>query len=323
MKIALVRNSQDQSKSIPYHVHIELSPFATTEFETEFDIPIRLKWVGGRNQYIAEICGFHMEADSPQSVLNLVNKVTPTLVNFKRMPTYMFIARHTRKVYPVYTKADEVITVTTPGGPVVRHVELAVIRDRATAYLNKARVLGKPGQLEKLHVRGVHQKSLKLIRPIFYLKKRPQDSDENEFWAPVFPSDGNLSIYTYAASAKRETAMDNGQEVFRLRSVVAQALIDDNRLKEDFDLRADRLLPGYWKKVYPLLEILPQKLAYNDVRLDIYRGEEHIIAVEDRHRENRFSFYLGNDLEDVRRRAGIDLARRGIIDDTEAVSTLE
>ncbi len=152
-----------------------------------------------------------------------------------------------------------------------------------------------------------------LIRPIFYLKKRAKSGDDNEFWAPVFSSKDGGSIYAYAASARRQVDIDNGHEILRLRSQVAQALIAAGRLNEDYDLRADRLLPQYWEKVKTQLKALAGKLVFNDTKLDIYQEGKYIIAVEHRPDEDRYSFYIGTDVEDLQTRAAQDLLRRGFI----------
>jgi hypothetical protein len=179
--------------------------------------------------------------------------------------------------------------------------------------------LGAPGKSEKLHVRGVNRETLALIRPIFYLKKRPQGGDDHEFWAPVFLAEDGKSIYTYAASAKREVAVDNGHEVFGLHSLVAQALIGDKRLKDEYDLRADRLLPEYWEKVKPHLEPLSARLVSKDQQFDLYREGVLVAALEYRQAEDRYSFYLGTGLEDLCQRAGRDLVRRGLIRTLEEI----
>mgnify|MGYP001408448406 CR=1 FL=1 len=313
MQIELERNTSDDRKTIPYYVHIELAPLAAPIHGTKFRIPIFLHWIRGQNGYVAELCSYYMEARSPQGILNQVRKVAPSLLNFNRMPTYLFIARHARKVYPVYTKGNEVIAITTPGGPVVRHVELAVVRQRVTAFLNKSKALGQPGQADKLHVRGVHQETLGLIRPIYYLKKRPQSDNDQEFWAPVFPSSSHAAIYAYAVNERREVEIDAGREVFRLRSLVAQALIGDKRLHDDLDLRVDRLLPKYWQKVQAHLERLSRALQFNNICLDLYQTQFGVMALEYRTDEDRYSFYLGLDEHDLCQRAGRDLMRRGYI----------
>ena len=152
MEIVLEKNSADTRKIIPYYVYIELSSVKTS-FETQFHVPIYLKLIRGQNHYAAEICGLQIQENSPQSVLNAVKKVAPTLENLGRMPTYVFIARHSLRVYPVYTSRNENLGLTVRGGPVVRHPELACVRDRVSRYLNEIRVLGKSKKIKKLHFR--------------------------------------------------------------------------------------------------------------------------------------------------------------------------
>lgn len=319
MEVSLEKNNTADHKTVPYHINIKLVPITHNHFATEFQIPIYLKPIKGQNHYTAEMCGLQVQERSPQSVLNMLKKVGPTLVNINRMPTYVFIARHKLKVYPVYTSRKEFLGLTVPGGPVVKHPELACVRDRVTAYLNKVHILGQAGEYEKLHVRGVHQKTLALVRPIFYLKKRPLTSKDTEFWTPVFPSDNSNSIYAYILDKKYEVNADSGNEVFQLHSQVAQALVSDKRLPDGFDLRADRLLPDYWSKLETKLEPLPSKLIYNKNMLNIYRHQNYLVAVEQRPHENRYSLYIGYDSEDLRQRAGQDLARRNIINDSSVV----
>lgn len=310
MKISLEQNSLSNKTTVPYFARIEIATI-TADLDAKFRVPIS-KRVNGKTAYVAEVCGFQVEGGDPEVTVSLIERLLPGLVNFARLPTYVFIARRSHKVYPVYTRGDEVFA-TTPGGPVFKHVELAKVREYLNDYMHASGILGSPGKSDKLHVRGVNRETLALVRPIFYLKKRSQSGDDHEFWAPVFPADDGKSIYTYAASAKREVKVDNGHEVFRLHNLVAQALIADKRLKDEYDLRADRLLPEYWEKVKSHLEPMSTHLVFKDQQFDIYREGVLVAALEYRQAEDRYSFYLGTGLEDLCQRAGQDLVRRGLI----------
>lgn len=314
MRISLETTRDEQT---PYNLRLEIASL-TVDRDKIFNIPVYLEHQNGKKMYDVELCGFRVDAETPEEVVSLVEKLLPGLVAGARFPTYVFIARRSRRLYPVYTVGDEVYA-TTPGGPVFRHVELAKVRDNLTNYLHQIGHLGTPGKSEKLHVRGVRRSNLALTRPIFYLKKRPVIPDENEFWAPVFISNQGNSIYTYAASGRREVDTDQGHEILHLRSQVAQALMADSRLQEDLDLRADRLLPEYWEKVKPTLQTLSTKLTYDSTKFDMYQDGKYLIAVEYRTDEDRYSFYIGYDKEDLRVRAGKDLTRRGIISNPDMV----
>jgi hypothetical protein len=165
--------------------------------------------------------------------------------------------------------------------------------------------------------------TLGLIRPIFYLKKRPSSAGDNEFWAPVFLADDGQSIYTYAASGKREVDLAGGYEALLLRTQVAQALMADKRLNENFDLRPDRLLPDYWDQVRATLKPAPAKLVYGDRSLAVYQNGRGMVAVEHRRNEDRYSLYIGRDIADLRDRTAYDFVRRGLIDRTEEIGIEE
>lgn len=313
MKISLEPNTSADSKQIPYLIHIEIDTL-TIDTGSVFNVPMHIHG-NGRTLYNAEVCGFRVEGRQPEEVVNLVSKLMSGLVNVARLPTYIFVARRSHQMYPVYTVGDEVLA-TTPGGPAFRHVELAKVRDYLTDYLHLIGELGVPGKSEKLHVRGVSRKSLALVRPIFYLKKRPMSDDENEFWAPVFISSSGDSIYTYAASGRREVDMNGGREALLLQSQVAQALIADKRLKDSYNLRIDRLLPEYWQTIKATLQAHPAKLVYDDLKLgkikmDMYRNGKFIVAVEYRQNEDRYSLFLGHDEADLADHTVQDLVRRG------------
>jgi hypothetical protein len=310
MRVSIERNGASDSPA-PYNIHIQLTT-TTVDLETNFYVPMYARPGSGLGSYVANICGFQVKGETPEAATALIERLVSNLINFGRLPTYIFIARRSYKMYPVYTQADEVFA-TTPGGPLFKHVELAKVREYLSDYLHDIGALGVPGKSEKLHVRGVHRITLDLIRPIFYLKKRPQTSQEYEFWAPVFPADDEGSIYTYAASGKREVDMAGGYEVLLLRSQVAQALIADKRLKDIYNLRVDRLLPDYYQQVKPTFEDYPAKLKFGDTVFDVYRSGKTLIAVEYRSTEDRYSLYLGRDLEDLRDRAAKDLARRDLL----------
>ena len=315
MKISLEQNPTDNA-AIPYIVNLDTTNL-TIELDNQYHIPV-YKHTNGKTGYNVEICGFHVNADTPEDIVPVTERLIRGLVNMSRLPTYMFIARRSRQTYPVYTVGDEVFA-TTPGGPVFRHVELAKVREHLTEYLNAVGEIGTPGKSERLRVRGVDAESLSLVRPVFYLKKRPQSEDEAEFWAPVFLSDDHGSIYCYAASGKREIDISGGYEALLLRTQVAQALIADKRLKDSYDLRADRLLPDFWDRVKSTLKLQPEKLVFDGTAFEIYKNGKGIIAVEYREDEDRYSLYIGKDIDDLRDRAAKDLVRRGIITNTEAV----
>lgn len=263
--------------------------------------------------YNAEVCGFRVDADDPAELARPVAQLLRGLTNAARLPTYVFVARRTRRLYPVYTLGDEVLA-TTPGGPVFRHVELAKVRDRLADYLHAVGELGAPGRSDVLHVRGVAGRTLSLVRPLYYLKKRPRTADENEFWAPVFPTSDGHAIYTYAASGRREVDRAGGHEVLLLRRQVAQALQADGRLDDDLDLRADRLLPGAWLKVQETLMPEVMLLATRAREFPVFRAGRDLLAVEHRRGEDRISLHLGRDIADLRRRMAADLVRRGVLE---------
>jgi hypothetical protein len=312
MKIFLEPNRASDSNVTPYLLRIELPSFKHG-LTCPFVVPIHWQHLKDKSIYSLDLCGLRLEAHSPAELAPEVEKYLPYLFRASRLPTYVFIARHSRHIYPVYTVGDEVF-VATPGGPLFRHVELAKVREYLTDYLHQIGELWQPGNRDRLHVRGVHSQTLGLIRPKFYLKKRAQNAKDNEFWAPVFPAEDESGIYTYAASARREVHLDGGCEVLQLRSLVAQALIADKRLKEDYELRADRLMPDYWTQLKSLWQEYPAQLVWAGGEMDIYRHDQTLLAVEYRRNEGRYSLFLGNDEEELRARAARDFIRRGLLD---------
>ena len=318
MKITLKQNLGENSGKVPYLADIEITRL-TVDIEKNFQVPIYRHEVKGKEYYTAHVCGFQVEADdSPETIISLLDQLVPTLVNMSRLPTYVFIARRSHRMYPVYTISNEVFA-TTPGGPIFKHVELAKVREYLTDYLNTTGVLGEPSKSEKLHVRGVRRSNLALTRPLFYLKKRRQTNDDTEFWAPVFQTDGGEAIYAYAASGRRQVDVDGGHEILRLRTQVAQALIADKRLKDEHDLRADRLLPEYWEKIQPSMQTVSSKLWYNGTAFDLYQEGKYLLAIEYRSDEDRYSLYIGTNPGDLQKRAAADLIRRKLINQPDLV----
>lgn len=261
--------------------------------------------------YDLELCGFRLEAPAPEALLGPAAQLLDALTNVSRLPDYVFIARRSRGIYPVYTVGSEVLA-TTPGGPVFRHVELAKVREYLSDYLHLAGILGAPGRSEKLHVRGVDPETLALKRPIFYLKKRTPGEDA--FWAPVFLSDDETRIWTYAANHLREVYVDDGKEVLLLREIVAQALITDGRLRHDHDLQADRLFPETWERLSRHLLRETADLDVDGRTLPLYRAAHLMLALEHRPDEERYSLYLGSDRRQLTERVRNNLARRAPAD---------
>lgn len=310
MKIVLEPNTGSDSEQIPYFAHAEIATL-TIDSGSVFQVPIHLKQIAGRKIYDVEICGFRLETDTLDNIPELVEKLLSGLVNMTRLPSYVFIARRSRGIYPVYTVGNEVFA-TTPGGPVFRHVELAKVREYLNDYLHEMGILGRPGMSDKLHVRGVNTKTLGVIRPIFYLKKRVPG--ETEFWAPVFLSDDEESIYTFAANAKRTVPVEEGKEIFSLHRIVAEVLITDNRLHNVYDLRPERLFPEQWEHLKNILTPLDKYITISDIQIPLYRNGRAFIGLESRLDENRYSLFLGEDIEDVRRRVVRSFTRRGVFD---------
>ncbi|MFQ5614795.1 MAG: hypothetical protein ACE5H9_21955, partial [Anaerolineae bacterium] len=244
MHISLRHNTQSHS-TLAYFIDIDLSRFVVRPQQVSVEVHQRPPAASPnalRELYSADVAGFRLQAGNLNYLARLVRQLLPALVNYARLPDYVFIARRSKRIYPVYTYGDEVIA-TVPGGPVFRHVELAKVRAYLADYLHAAGELGAP----ELHVRGVNRRSLKLLRPVFYLKKRVPG--QAEFWAPVFESLDGRSIYAYVASARREVPIDGGYEVLALRDVCARALMADNRLENIYDLRPDRLWPEAWARL--------------------------------------------------------------------------
>ncbi len=308
MKLTL---EQQPNGDFSYAICLEIINL-TIEHGAVYEIPIFERQSGNKKNYQTEVCGFQVEADTAEKVMGLVEQLLPGLVNLGRFPTYVFIARRSRRMYPVYTVGDEVFA-TVSGGAVFRHVELAKVREYLGDYLHTTGELGTPGKSDRLHVRGIRKKSLALVRPIFYLKKRAMTTEEDDFWAPVFISNSGLSIYTYAASSRREVELNAGQEVLQLRSLVAQALMADKRLRHNYDLRTDRLMPDVWQQAKSTLKECLHKLKFHDTSLSLYQGENFMVAIEHRQAEDRYSLFIGDHEEDLRNRVAKDLARRGLV----------
>ncbi len=302
----------------PYTVHFDMS-FDVLPPNNQFEVPI---YRGERKKFQGNIAGFRAEADTVEEVAKLMHWLLVNVINMARTPTYVFVARTSKRVYPVYTLGDEVF-VTTPGGPTFRHVELAKAREYLGNYLNEIGEIGEAG-VETLHVRGVHRTTLALVRPIFYLKKRI--AGQTDFWAPVFPSRSGESIYTYAASERREQPVTTGMEVLNLTYIVASGLMANQRLSERFHLRPDRLLPTWWQRLEAHSERLPQVIRVDQNvdpnlpnELALYQIPYLTFALDPRRHENRPSLYLGESVEEIRSHIAQDYLRKGLIESADVV----
>lgn len=311
MKLSIERNRDVNNRAeIPYFVVVEIVQ-ATAEAGRRYTIPVYVTYVGRKKHFHVEICGFRLDTDlKPETLCEPVKDLCFRLLNVARFPSYMFIARRAKSIFPVYTFGSEVVCTTPGGGPVFRHVELAKVRQYLTHYLHQVNILGKDGKSDKLHVRGVNQHTLGLRRPVLYLKKRAPG--ENDFWAPVFESGDGKRIYAHAANERREAFIGNGQEVLALHAVVARALHEDGRLNHPFDLRPDRLMPHYWARLEQTL--CPEESRIVDGHtVPLYRSQDGRcwLGLEVRQTEDRYGLYLGRDVDEVCGRVREDLARRG------------
>ncbi len=316
MKVKLERNTGHDSMANPYSIELEVV-HSTIDAGSVFNIPVALGYtISGKKKFTAEICGFHVEADTPNEMPSLVGRLAFNLIRLSRFPSYVFIAREAGEVYPVYTQGNEVFA-TTPGGPIFSHVELAKVREYLSDYLNTVGIIGEEGVDDKLHVRGVNLHTLGLRRPILYLKKRVPD--QIDFWAPVFESGDGQKIYTYAASKRRQVPNSDGKEVLALREEVARALKADGRLQNQFDLRPDRLMPERWQRLQTTL-MSQGAINVNGQHLDLYNLDNLWIAVEPREDEDRYGLFVGSSMEDVLDRVKVDYDRREIGMETAVVS---
>ena len=308
MQVTLERNTGSDRLTIPYIAQVETN--AIINRGPNFEVPIRAALIGMKKTLSVEVAGFRLQTENLSQVPSLVERLVNGVTRSARLPHYVFIARDAGTVYPVYTIGDEVLA-PTPNGPLFQHVELAKVRDRLTDYLHDIRVLGSGGRTDKFHVRGVHRRTMQLIRPRFYLKKRV--SGEDDFWAPVFASVDSPRIYAYAANARREAVINDGLEVFTLRELVANVLSDDHRLTSPYDLRPDRLFADKWEEVKQHLEKAGDPIEISGQFIEVFTMKDGMwVGLENRPNEDRYSLYLGADRQDLTDRAKRDFLRRGI-----------
>jgi hypothetical protein len=307
VKITLERNRGANEEQIPYHAVVE-NVTAIRQSGKVFRVPIRVRYFGLEKTFVVEACGFKLEGRRPNELVEPLEQLLNKSINSARFPSYVFIARRAKKVYPVYAVEDQVYAVS-PSGHVFRHVELAKVREYLTDYLHEAGILGQYGVNDKLHVRGVSSRDLQLRRPVMYLKKRIPG--QIEFWAPVFENAGGTRIYTYAASARREVPRQDGLEVILLRDLVAHVLMTDRRLLDHYDLRPDRLQLAYWNALRAHLRD-EGEVVVNEVTLPLFSHAYGWFVMEHRSDEDRYGLYIGQNEDDVRRRVQLDFNRRGV-----------
>jgi hypothetical protein len=324
MRLSLHRNTHTHP-SLRYFIDVDLSQLAVRPGQVILAVhqrPLANPRGVLRELYTTDVAGFRLQAGNLNNVVRLVRELLPALVNYARLPDYVFIARRSKRLYPVYTLGDEVIA-TTPGGPVFRHVELAKVRSYLGEYVTASGELGRPGQAIRLHVRGVSHRTLALLRPVFYLKKRIPG--QTEFWAPVFEAEDGGSIYAYVASSKREVPIDGGYEVLALRDGCAEALRADGRLQDFADLRPDRLWPDYWDRLEAtltaeeLILMAGRDATADGIEIALYHNGQLVVAAERRPSEGRMSLFVGQSLEDVRQRVARDYVRRGLLENPGAM----
>lgn len=311
MKISIERNAADDTygRSYPYIARVEIVS-AAMNVGTVYQIPVFVQYQGLQKSFGVDACGFRVAVKHPHQLTPPLTRLLSGLINASRLPTYVFIARRARAVFPVYTINDEVMAVTQ-GGPIFKHVELAKVREYLTDFLHEAGVLGEKGLSDKLHVRGVSRSTLGLRRPIFYLKKRV--SGQIDFWAPVFQAADSKSIFVYAVNQRREVPKEDGMEVLELRDRVAEALLADGRLQDNFDLRPDRLYATHWQEIQEHF-FAERPLQIDQFSLNQYRDGLRWLAVESRPDEERFGLFLGRSTADLAERVRADFQRRGLVD---------
>lgn len=259
--------------------------------------------------FFADVCGFRTKAKTIEGLEPPLLELIDSLINMARLPRHIFVARRAKKVYPIYTVRNEV-AVTTPGGPLFQHVELAKVKEYLTDYLHDAEILGEKGVSDKLHVRGVSMTTLQLRRPVFYLKKRKMG--EQEFWSPVFETESLDGLYTYAASNRREIKNEyGGRGVLVLTRIVAEALKTEKRLNDIYDLRPDRLQPTFWEKL-KLTLVSAGSTEIRSKTIELFTSDSTYIGVELREDEDRYGLFLSDSAENLEERIAADFKRRSL-----------
>src|SRR5262245_53441884 len=119
MKLSLEANPTTDQQWVPYIICLEV-PSAYPDCAFTFTLPVHWQHLRDKTVYSVEVCGWRFESQTPAELLPGVEKLIPILIRSARLPTYIFIARHSRRLYPVYTEGDYVFA-TTPGGPIFRH----------------------------------------------------------------------------------------------------------------------------------------------------------------------------------------------------------
>ena len=296
----------NQDSGAPFTAVLDTSQ-ETVHPQRVYNVPVYKSPTEGG--YFSDICGFRAKAKTVEALRKPILELTDGLINMSRLPRHVFVARRAKKVYPIYTVGDQVIT-TTPGGPIFKHVELAKVREYLTDYLHDAEILGEKGVSDKLHVRGTSLSTLQLRRPVMYLKKRIVG--EPEFWAPVFETENLDGLYTYAASNRREIKSEyGGRGVLVLTRIVAEALKTEKRLNDIYDLRPDRLQPTFWEQLKPNL-ISAGSTEIRGKTLELFTSDSTYVGVEFREDEDRYGLFLSDSAENLEERIAADFKRRSI-----------
>ena len=297
MKYSLEHNTAANKDVVPYFVQVEFIS-STLDLSNLLHIPVFPKLFHDRDIFVAEACGYQVHSENVEEIPAMVARLLKGMIVANRLPSYAFVARHSRNIHLVYTIGNEV-SVKIPHGPSFRHIELAKVREYLSDYLRQTGLLGTQNQPDKLHARGIHRISLALIRPIFYFKKRSTIPGKNDFWAPVFLSDDQSSIYTFAASEKRVAPLNNGNEILDLYDTVTQALIQDGRLQTPYDLQIDRLFPHQLEALKVNLTQLDPMIDSKGGAIPVYQNSQICFGIEDRPYEDRYNLYLAKTLSDL------------------------
>ncbi len=113
--------------------------------------------------------------------------------------------------------------------------------------------------------------------------------------------------------------------MLRLQRLVSDALIEQGRLEDPFDLRPDRLYPGALDNLLDGLTRQPYDLAYlarddeDKTMLPLYRNGRTYVVVEHRQSEERYSIFVGRDPLDIRFKIGQDMERRNVCTSVDEV----
>ena len=156
-----------------HHIRIDLEPLTGQQRLVYLPACRQMVPYNGtdREVWSVEVAGLRVEADSLAELEARVGQLIAALVNFSRLPSYVFFSTYGSIYLPVYVYRGELVA-TDHGGPTFRTRDLARLCRYVTDYF---RLIGRLRADERLEIAVISPLNMAVQWPAFAVEEMAHD----------------------------------------------------------------------------------------------------------------------------------------------------